>query len=108
MKVSQKFVATLLMVHIFFSIVSVFVNCLLTLLTGCVPSTVIVTWCTAVPCHLLSDVLTNCLSEDQIGESLCEVTYYRMGVATLSNQIFMAYTCVCLGIIKEEQHVQMT
>ena len=98
-KVSQKLVAALLTLHLFFSVVSIFVNYLLTLLTGCIPSVVIVTWCTAVPCHLLSHVLTNCLSEDQIVESLCEVTYCRVGVATLPNQNFLTawieHTLVC-------------
>ena len=102
----------LYLLRLFLSVVSIFVDSLLTLLTGCVPSVVTVTWCTALPCHLLSDVLTNCLSEDQVVECLCEVTYCRVGVATLSNEIFFdglnrAYTCVWLGIIKEEQHIQM-
>jgi hypothetical protein len=88
-KVSQIFTTSLLKVHLFFNVISIFINCLLTLLNWCVPSVVVDTRCSALPCHLLIDVLTNCLSEDQTDESLCEVTYCRVGVvATLPIQIF--------------------
>lgn len=63
MKVPQKFTAALLMVHIFFRIVSIFVSCLLTFLTRCVPSIVFVTWCTAKVCvksHTVGWVWQHC------------------------------------------------